>query len=32
MAYKPIGDYGIIGDAFEILPALTAEVKKLLGN
>lgn len=27
-----ISDYGIIGDAFEILPALTEEVKKLRGH
>ncbi|MFZ4619920.1 MAG: electron transfer flavoprotein subunit alpha/FixB family protein [Bacteroidota bacterium] len=27
-----VADYGIIGDAFEVLPALTAEVKKLLGK
>ncbi len=27
-----IADYGIVADAFEILPALTAEVKKLLGT
>jgi electron transfer flavoprotein alpha subunit len=25
-------NYGIVGDAFEIIPALTAEVKKLLGK
>jgi len=24
--------YGIVGDAFEIIPAFTAEVKKLLGK
>ncbi|NUN70016.1 MAG: electron transfer flavoprotein subunit alpha/FixB family protein, partial [Bacteroidetes bacterium] len=27
-----IADYGIVGDAFEVLPAVTAEVKKLLGK
>ncbi len=27
-----IADYGITGDAFEIIPALTTEVKKLLGK
>lgn len=26
-----IANYGIVGDAFEVLPALTAECKKLLG-
>lgn len=27
-----VADYGIAGDAFEVLPAVTAEVKKLLGK
>src|SRR5205823_2937920 len=27
-----IVDYGIVGDAFEIIPALTAEVKKVKGH
>jgi electron transfer flavoprotein alpha subunit len=27
-----VADYGIVGDAFEVLPAVTAEVKKLLGK
>ncbi|HUL44009.1 MAG TPA: electron transfer flavoprotein subunit alpha/FixB family protein [Bacteroidota bacterium] len=27
-----IADYGIVGDVFEILPALTEEVRKLLGK
>jgi len=27
-----VASYGIVGDAFEIIPAMTAEVKKLLGK
>ena len=27
-----VADYGIIGDAFEVMPLLTQEVKKLLGK
>ncbi|MCK9407884.1 MAG: electron transfer flavoprotein subunit alpha/FixB family protein [Bacteroidetes bacterium] len=27
-----IADYGIVGDAFEVVPAITAEVKKILGK
>ena len=27
-----IADYGIVGDAFEVLPLLTQEVRTLLGR
>jgi electron transfer flavoprotein alpha subunit len=27
-----VADYGIVGDAFEVIPAMTAEVKKLTGG
>jgi electron transfer flavoprotein alpha subunit len=27
-----VADYGVVGDVFDVLPALTAEAKKTLGK